>query len=237
MDDLGSAATHLGYATDFEIIEKLVQLEGRTIADIGCGDGRLACALAGRGATVVGVEPDPIQATKNRNAEAYPGVTLIEGRAERLPQDTSSVDGVIFSKSLHHVPREGMDAGLREAARVLKPDDGFLYVVEPDMRGAFSQLVKPFHDETVVRGWALEALARVAGNIFAEVEEYWYTVNNTFDDFDGFVSRMSGTSYNAIERDDIEAANLRRAFEKGRCDGGYVFENPMRVRLYLKPVK
>jgi ubiquinone/menaquinone biosynthesis C-methylase UbiE len=237
MDDLGSAATHLGYATDIEIIEKLVQLDGRTIADVGCGDGRLARELAGRGAAVVGVEPDPIQATKNRNAEAYPGVTLVEGRAERLPQDTSSVDGVIFSKSLHHVPREGMDAGLREAARVLKPDDGFLYVVEPDMRGAFSQLVKPFHDETVVRGWALEALARVAGNIFTEVEEYWYTVNNTFDDFDGFVSRMSGTSYNAIERDDIKAANLRRAFEKGRCDGGYVFENPMRVRLYLKPVK
>ena len=125
MDGTGTAATHLGCATDIEIIGRLVELEGRTIADVGCGDGRVARALADLGATVVGVEPDPIQAAKNREADAHPGVTLIEGAAERLPQDTASVDGVIFSKSLHHVPREGMDAGLREAARVLKPGNSF----------------------------------------------------------------------------------------------------------------
>ena len=237
MDGIGTAAAHLGYATDIEIIGRLVELEGRTIADVGCGDGRVARALADLGATVVGVEPDPIQAAKNREADAYPGVTLIEGAAEHLPQDTASVDGVIFCKSLHHVPREGMDAGLREAARVLKPGNGFLYVVEPDVRGAFSQLAKPFHDETQVRAWALDALTRVADKIFGEVEEYWYTITNKFDDFDGFASRMSGTSYNAIQRDDIEAANLRQAFEGGRCDDGYAFDNPMRVRLYRRPVK
>lgn len=237
MDDLGPAVTHLGHATDIEVIGRLVELKGRTIADVGCGDGRVARALADLGATVVGVEPDPIQAAKNRDADSHPGVTLVEGSAERLPQETASVDGVVFSKSLHHVPREGMDVGLREAARILKPGNSFLYVIEPDMRGAFSQLVKPFHDETEVRTWALDALARVANKIFAEVEEYWYTITNKFDDFDGFATRMSGTSYNAIERDHVEAANLRQVFEGGRRGDVYIFENPMRVRLYRRPVK
>jgi SAM-dependent methyltransferase len=237
MDDLGPSKNRLGYATDIEIVDRLVDCDGRLIVDVGCGDGRLARALAGCGATVIGVEPDPIQAAKNREAEAHPGVTLLEGVAEHLPQESASVDGVIFGKSLHHVPREGMDVGLREAARVLKPGDSFLYVAEPDIRGAFSQLVKPFHDETEVRAWAQEALARVADKIFAEVAEYWYTVTNTFADFDDFASRMAGSSYNAIERDDIEAANLRRAFEDGKSDGAYSFDNPMRVRLYRRPVK
>jgi ubiquinone/menaquinone biosynthesis C-methylase UbiE len=80
---------------------------------------------------VVGVEPDPIQASRKREADVPPGLFLLEGRAKNLPVEDGSVDGIFFFRSLHHVPIENMAAALREAARAVKPNVGFLYVIEP----------------------------------------------------------------------------------------------------------
>ncbi|MEK9945008.1 MAG: class I SAM-dependent methyltransferase [Alphaproteobacteria bacterium] len=224
----------LGIARDIDIFDRLADWKGLEVVDCGCGAGGLAGALAKRGATVTGIEPDPIQAEKNRAADPKPGVTLVEAPAQSIPRDTDSVDAVVFSKSLHHVPFEQMDAALREAARVLKPD-GFLYVLEPDIRGQFSQLVKPFHDETLVREKALEALDRTANQVFGEMEEYWYTNVVAFPDFDTLVNRMSGSSFNDIQASQIDTPDVRTAFEAGKAKEGYEFTNLMRVRLYRGP--
>lgn len=228
--------TDLGIARDIDIFDRLIDWRGLNVVDCGCGSGGLAAALAKRGATVTGIEPDPIQAEKNRAAEPIENVTLVEAPAQRVPCEDGSVDGVVFSKSLHHVPQEHMDDALREAARVLK-EDGFLYVLEPDIRGQFSQLVRPFHDETVVRANALEALSRTADRIFEEVDEYWYTNVVKMEDFDTLVKRMSGSTFNDIEATRIDTADVRKAFEAGKTDDGYEFTNLMRVRLYRRPKK
>jgi len=225
----------LGIARDIDIFDRLADWKGLEVVDCGCGAGGLASALAKRGATVTGIEPDPIQAEKNRAADPKPGVTLVEAPAQSIPRDTDSVDAVVFSKSLHHVPFEHMDGALREAARVLKPD-GFLYVLEPDIRGQFSQLVKPFHDETLVRAKALEALDRTASQVFGDMEEYWYTNVVAFPDFGTLVNRMSGSSFNDIQASQIDTPEVRSAFEAGKAKEGYEFTNLMRVRLYRGPL-
>ncbi len=56
----------LGEKSDLEVLDHLVDVAGQRVIDAGCGDGRLSSELAKRGATVVGVEPDPIQARQNR---------------------------------------------------------------------------------------------------------------------------------------------------------------------------
>ena len=184
---------------------------------------------------MLGLEPDPIQAAKNREADPIPNVTLVAGSAESIPREAGTVDAVFFGKSLHHVPKGLMDTALREAARVLKPGTGVLYSLEPDMRGEFSQLMKPFHDETVVRAWAQEALTRTADPLFEEAAQYWYEITVAFPDFDGFAQRALGASYNEIDADKVMTDEVRRRFEAGRSGDGFSFDNLMRVRLYRGP--
>lgn len=223
---------YLGEATDIDVLSRLVDWQDKFVVDAGCANGSLAAALAKRGATVLGIEPDPVQAAANKKAEAVPNVTLLEASAEAIPRADNSADVVVFSKSLHHVPAAVMDRALREAARVVKRDGGLLLVLEPDIRGEFSQLVRPFHDETVVRGQALAALDRTARPLFRQMDEYWYMTLARFPDFDAFVTRMASATYNALNRQKIDTPSIRSAFEKGKKDGEYVFTNLMRARLY-----
>lgn len=224
----------LGIARDIDVFDRLADWKGLDVVDCGCGAGGLAGALAKRGAKVTGIEPDPIQAKKNKAAAPVPGVTLLEAPAQAIPREDATVDAIVFSKSLHHVPFEHMDDAIREAARVLKPG-GFLYILEPDIRGQFSQLVKPFHDETVVRAKALEALDRTASQAFGEMDEYWYTNVVAFPDFETLEKRMSGSSFNAIDAVTVDTPEVRTAFEAGKAADGYEFTNLMRVRLYRRP--
>ncbi len=221
----------LGDSDDMAAVDALMRVEGRNFVDVGCGAGRLSRELAARGAQVLGVEPDPVQAEKNRQAEPVPGLTFVEGRAEALPVDDASMDGVFFFRSLHHVPAGAMDAALREAARVLKPD-GFLCVVEPAMEGSFFPVMRPFHDETQVRTQAQAALARTAASLFATVEFYRWRSYPSFRGFEEMVGFVTGMTFNDIRRERVETDEVRALFETGKCDDGYRFMQPMLLNLY-----
>ena len=162
----------LGERSDLAALGGIVPLAGLLIVDVGCGPGDIAQALVAVGATVVAAEPDPVQAAKNREAPPVAGLRFVEARAESLPIADASVDGVCLFRSLHHVPVESMNAALAEAARVLKPDTGFLCIVEPGMTGTHFPVMRPFHDETHVRTMAQAALARTASRLFRDAATY-----------------------------------------------------------------
>ena len=227
----------LGELTDIGAVEALISVKGLNLVDVGCGPGRVSRELCARGATVLGVEPDPIQAEKNRQAEVVPGLTFVEAGAETLPVETASVDGVFFFRSLHHVPLEHMDAALAEAARVLKPGSGFLCIVEPAMSGTHFPVMKPFHDETKVRTAAQAALARKASKLFREMTAYRYVQYPRYAEFEAMVARVTGNTFNNITRESVETDEVRALFERGRVsDGEYVFEQPMLLNLYRHPI-
>ena len=220
-----------GRSTDLAVLDRLVEMRGRSVIDVGCGAGTLARSLAERGATVLGVEPDPVQAERNREAPETPGVTFVEGRGEDLPVGEGSCDGVIFGRSLHHVPEAAMRPALAEARRVLR-SGGFLYVLEPVMEGPFSVVMKPFHDETEVRRQAREALVDSAP-LFARAREIHYEVERRFESHEAFVELFSGLTYNSYGADAVRSETVRRLFEAGRTDAGdYAFAQPMRVDLF-----
>ncbi len=219
---------HLGERTDIAAIAELASVAGLTVVDIGCGPGKSSRELAALGATVLAVEPDPIQAAKNREAEPAPGVTFLEARAESLPVASGAADGVFFFRSLHHVPVEAMAAALEEAVRVLKPETGFLCVVEPGMEGTHFRLMRPFHDETRVRNAAQAALRRSAPRLFHTTELFGYVQHPRYASFEAFVARALGQTFNDIKRERIETDEVRALFEAGRTDAGdYAFEQPM----------
>jgi len=235
MRDLISDAEDLGEADYMDVIDRLVPVAGLNVVDVGCGGGRLTRQLAERGAKVLGVEPDPIQAEKNRAAAAMPGLSFVEAPGQALPIDDGLLDGVFFSYSLHHVPCEHMDEALAEATRVLKPETGFLYVLEPLLTGSMEAVYRPFHDETEVRTLAYDALRRVAAPRFAEARELRYREPVRYDSFATFVEEVAGTTYSDFPRERLDTPEVRAMFEAGRTDDGFVFTQHTRVNLYRRP--
>lgn len=92
---------------------------GLAVLDLGAGTGIFARAWIACGAReVVAVEPSaamPEQAA----ARAGPGIRVIDGSAEELPAEASSIDIVWMSAVLHHV--RGRDRCAHEIRRVLRP--------------------------------------------------------------------------------------------------------------------
>ena len=231
-----SERTDLGERSDAAALQAVTPVAGLALVDVGCGAGKNARDLAEAGARVLAVEPDPVQAAKNRDAAPAPGVTFAEARAERLPAESGSMDGVVFFRSLHHIPVEAMAAALAEAARVLKPETGFLCVIEPGMTGTHFPLIRPYHDETRVREAAQEALARSAAPLFGVRRSFRYLQHVRYANFDALVDRALGQTFNAIARERVETDEVRALFEAGRTDkGDYAFEAPMLLDLFRTP--
>ena len=227
--------TDLGERSDVAALLSLTPVSGLALIDVGCGAGRNSRALAEAGASVLAVEPDPIQAAKNREAGPFAGVAFAEARAEKLPAAAGSMDGVVFFRSLHHVSIEAMEAALAEGARVLKPA-GFLCVVEPGMTGAHFPLIRPFHDETRARNAAQDALDRAERRLFRDRRSHRYLQHPRYADFDALVACVLGQTFNAIKRERVETDEVRALFEAGRTDAGdYVFEQPMLIDLFRTP--
>ena len=225
--------TDLGELGDLDALQRVVNVAGLSLIEAGCAAGDTARGLAERGARVLAVEPDAVQAEKNRGAPAAPGITFVEAGAEALPAEDASVDGVLFFRSLHHIPRELMDAALVEAARVLKPD-GFLYVAEPGIEGSHSKMMRPFNDEFEVRTLAQQALENSAQPRFEETARYVYMQRPRHENFAAMVTKFSSLSYNPIARELIEQDEVRKNFEAGKTDDGFVFEQPMLIDFHRR---
>lgn len=107
---------------------------GRTL-DLGCGEGRLARDLAALGHHVVGVDASPTLLAAAR--EAAPELELHLADAASLPLPDTSFGLVVAFMSLQDV--DGLDAAVREAARVLAPGGRLcLAIVHPlNSAGAF----------------------------------------------------------------------------------------------------
>ena len=220
-----------GISSDADAIAALVELQSLNLVDVGCGNGSLARELAHRGATLLGLEPDAGQIDNACLDFAGAHAQFAAGSADALPIGDDTVDGVLFVRSLHHVPVRRMDAALREARRVLK-SSGFLLVIEPEIESPFSQLMAPFHDEAMVRTAAKNALARLAPTLFSREQEYFYTTQRHFADFAHFVTEMVAATFRAVTPARIETPEVRAAFAHGRTETDYVFAQRMRINLF-----
>jgi ArsR family transcriptional regulator len=102
--------------------------EGAVVADLGCGTGQVAEALAPFVGQVIGVDASPsmLKAAKKRLAE-HKNVDLRSGALEALPISSGSLDAAMMFLVLHHVAEPAR--AISEAARTLKAG-GRLIVVD-----------------------------------------------------------------------------------------------------------
>ncbi len=114
---------------DVETIQRLCQLQGKSVLEVGCGDGRITTMLAPYCERILGVDLEPrfIEIGKQRIAES--GLTNVELKvmdACRLELADESVDFVLFPWVLQMVSDPG--AAVREAYRALRPG-GMIVVI------------------------------------------------------------------------------------------------------------
>ena len=120
-----------------DAMRALAPWAGKDLVDLGCGSGYWLPGYGDEAASVTGVEPDltlvPIAGARD------PRVAVLHGSAEHIPLPDHSVD-VVHARFAYFFP-PGVDAGLREALRVLRPG-GSLVVVDNDYRnGQFAGLL------------------------------------------------------------------------------------------------
>ncbi|MEW5727762.1 MAG: class I SAM-dependent methyltransferase [Pseudomonadota bacterium] len=217
-----------------DVIVETLDLAGKRVIDVGCGDGHLARHMARHGADVLGVECSPRQLAKARAAEPQPGVEIVEGVGQALPAEEASADVVVFFNSLHHVPAEFMAPALAEARRVLKPG-GQVYVSEPLAEGVFYHVCRPIDDEAQVRALAYEALRHAPG--FMSVAEFRYLHTVRMASYEAFRDRIISANAEREARFAEMDAEMRVLFAERATpaeDGGFLFDQPMRVNLLRK---
>ena len=218
-----------------DVLTELVDLGGKTVADVGCGHGNLVRLMTRHGARVTGIDPNPAQLDKARAADPAGDEAYSLDSAEDLPFADESLDMVVFFNSLHHVPVDHQAAALAEAARAVRPG-GLIYVAEPLAEGSHFEMVKPVHDETEVRAAAYEVIKRAGASGLAEETERVYVAAVRHKDYEKY--RAGVVTINPQRKDAFAAKNaeIRAAFETmGRkVDDGWDFDQPIRVNLMRK---
>ena len=223
----------LGVCTALDALEQLGGgIAGRTIIDIGSGDGALDRQLAEAGAVVSGIDPlGPEQAWAERGTGRY---CLLRRGAEKLDLPDASVDLVLFIFSLHHIPHAVLPGILAEARRVLR-DTGALYIAEPLAEGPVQDVAALYHDETVVRRQAADLLAAHAPALFGRHEMATYRNRRVYAGFEDYAGKvLTSLRFNDFTEAALRAPAVRERFEAVADRLGGVFDQPVRVDV-LRP--
>jgi len=219
----------LGITTDLDVLDQCLKPADQFIIDAGCGDMHLSKALAERGAHVLAIDPDPIQAEKNRQAKIITNVGFAETGADQIPVENQAVDGIVFSYSLHHVPNDLYPSVFNECLRILKPE-GFLYIIEPVASGDLNEVMKLFHDESQVRALAQQAIEVHAVPHFESTQVFEYSRALQYNSWEQFADRYVAKSFNTgYTEAQVRSDSVRKKFIAMGEPTQFAFESPMRV--------
>ena len=175
-----------------EAINVHAPLSGATILEIGCGSGRMTSDMAKYAAKIVATDLNSEvleQAKKNITAENVEFIYTPNGTPD-LP--AHFFDIIIYTLSLHHIPKDRMIDNLCHSGNLLK-DSGKIVIVEPGDSGSFLEVKKRFGagsgDESVEKQAAIIAMQHLEGWIMSPT--YHFDVDFLFtDETDFFVNKL-----------------------------------------------
>ena len=221
-----------------DIYERMLELDGKHILELGCGNAEItrAIASAGAGRTITALEVDELAHEKNLQISDLPNVTFALSGAQSIPLQDACVDVVFMFKSLHHVPAELMEPSMREIWRVLKPG-GLAYISEPVFAGDFNDILRLFHDEQEVRELAFAVLEKVVDEgLFKLVEETFFNSPVSFENFADYENKVLKVTHTQHALDDEVYSLVKQRFEAHAGEDGAHFSMPIRVDLLQRPL-
>ena len=222
---------------EHEVYQRLLPLAGSRVLELGCGTAAMTRQIAELGSvdSIVALEVDEVQHEKNLAIRDLPQVTFGLGGAEAIPAEDRAFDIVLMFKSLHHVPGDVLGQALSEIHRVLKPG-GLGYISEPIFAGPFNDILRLFHDESVVRLAAFEAVrAAVADGLFEVVDEIFFNAPVSFADFADFETRIINATHSDIRLPSEVFEEVKARMEACMTATGIHFLAPMRIDLLRRP--
>jgi ubiquinone/menaquinone biosynthesis C-methylase UbiE len=151
------------------LIEAFVRLSrlkpGSRVADLGCGSGAFTHLLKRAGYDCAGLDLSPKLIALARRK--YPDIEFLEGDVECLPFAAASLDGVLLSGIVHHLPDPSRCAA--EVFRVLRPGGAFV-AFDPNRMNPFMWLYRdrssPFYSPVGVTENERPVLAREVKAVF-----------------------------------------------------------------------
>ena len=140
---------------------------GARVADLGCGSGVFTDLLHRQGYDPIGLDISPKLIALGR--AKYPKIEFLEGDVEQLPFSSASLDGVLLSGLVHHLPDPALSAA--EVFRVLKPGGSFV-AFDPNRMNPFMYLYRdrssPFYSSVGVTENERPVLARQIAAVFRQ---------------------------------------------------------------------
>ena len=220
-----------------EIYNRLLELDGKHILELGCGCAEITrdIATTGAGRKITALEVDEIAHEKNLQITDLPNVTFVLSGAQAIPLEDESVDVAFMFKSLHHVPLDLMEPSMREIRRVLKPG-GLAYISEPVFAGDFNEILRLFHDEQQVREAAFSIIKKVVDEgLFNLVEETFFNSPMKFENFTDFENKVLKVTHTNHALDGDLYSLVKQRFEEHEDVHGAHFLMPVRVDLLQRP--
>lgn len=140
---------------------------GARIADLGCGSGVFTDLLSKQGYNATGLDISPKLIALGQ--AKYPNVEFHVGDVEHLPFADGSMDGILLSGLVHHLPDPSRCAA--EAFRVLKKGGSFV-AFDPNRMNPFMYLYRdrssPFYSNVGVTENERPVLANEIAGVFTK---------------------------------------------------------------------
>lgn len=157
--------------TNARIVKTCVNLarlkSGGLVADLGCGSGVFTNELRKLGFKAFGLDLSTKLVELGSNT--YPGLGFLAGDVEYLPLASESLDGILLSGLLHHLPNPSRCA--QEVWRVLKPGGAFV-AFDPNRMNPFMWLYRdhssPFYSNKGVTENERPILAKSMAQVFRQ---------------------------------------------------------------------
>lgn len=185
-----------------------------SVLDVACGTGDLALTLAAAGpARVTGIDfcrPMLVIAAQKNQARAY-HIPFIEGDALRLPFADASFNAVTIAFGLRNLA--DVDQGLRELARVLKPE-GQVAILE------FSKPIVPGFN-VLFRFYFDRLLPSIGGIISGSRQAYQYLPASVkrFPDQRALAEMMRRAGFTQVEYQNLTGGVAAIHFGRMKAEG------------------